>query len=157
MSTSGLRLVAGSGVGVGNSVGTGTGVDVGWGVGGMEGRAVGEGVSVGSGSPLQATRMATARNSVAVKMNILFNLNPLDQVADDFRASLHSLNRTIFWNGAMREVIIENDMLRVRSKLERYSEKARRPADVASTQVRGLASTNSLVVATYPASSNLRK
>ena len=75
MSTSGLRLAAGSGVEVGNSVGTGTGVDVGWEVGGMEGTAVGEGVAVGSGSPLQATKMTAAKIRLAVKTNILFNLN----------------------------------------------------------------------------------
>ena len=100
MSTSGLGLAVGSGVEVGTSVGTGTGVDVGWEVGVMEGTAVGEGVAVGSGSPLQPTRMTAARIRLAVKMNILFNLNPFNQVADDFRASRHSLNRTAFWNGA---------------------------------------------------------
>ena len=80
MSTSGLRLAAGSGVGVGLgiSVGSGAGVDVGWEVGGIEGTAVGEGVAVGSGSLLQAERMTAARIRAAVKKIILFNLNPFN-------------------------------------------------------------------------------
>ena len=82
MSTSGLRLAAGSGMGVGTEVGgvvgTGVGMDVGGGVGGIEGTAVGEGVAVGSRSLLQAARMTAARIRAAVKKIILFNLNPFN-------------------------------------------------------------------------------
>ena len=48
-------------------------------------------------------------------------------------------------------------ILKARSRLPRYSVKARRPSGVASTHVRGFLSRNSLVVLTYPASCSLRR